>query len=201
MVGACVSKVGRTENYWGVKLARRAPSVQSLVVELKAEMRDLQEVRGKLIRCGAEKIGVFHQVDTYYGVPKGRLKLREETDHANRCKLIYYEREDIAGPKKSSVFILAIPQPQVLKPILQRIIKVKAVVEKMREIYLLEEVQIHLDTVRGLGCFVEFERLTSQDLSRQEKDTVTLEKLRKQLNISPQRLIKLSYSDLMCDRI
>ena len=53
------------------------PSIQRTLIELKAKALDLRAVRDKLIQCKAKQIGVFHQVDTYYHVPKGRLKLRE----------------------------------------------------------------------------------------------------------------------------
>ncbi len=165
------------------------------MVELKAKVDDLGVVRNKLVRRGAKHVGVFHQVDTYYDVPEGRLKLREMEGKVD-AELIYYEREDVAEPKRSSVFILTIPQPRTFKQILGRIMRVKVVVDKVREIYFYEGVQVHLDTVKGLGLFVEFERITSPDAEQQKKDQGKLEKLREQLGISPQRLERLSYSDL-----
>ncbi len=165
------------------------------MVELKAKVDDLGVVRNKLVQRGAEQVGVFHQVDTYYNVPEGRLKLREVKGKMD-AELIYYERENIAEPKRSSVFILTIPQPHIFKKILGRTMKAKAVVDKVREIYLHEGVQVHLDTVKGLGFFVEFERITSPDAEQQKKDQSKLEKLKEQLGISPQRLERLSYSDL-----
>ncbi len=127
----------------------------------------------------------------------GRLKLREvkgETD----AKLIYYERENIAKPKRSSVFILTIPRaPRTIKQILEHIIKTKAVLEKVREIYFYKGTQIHLDTVKRLGSFIEFEHTSSQDSEKQKADVLKLEKLMKQLDIGAQRLERLSYSDLI----
>jgi len=166
------------------------------MVELKAKVDDLETIRDNLIQYNAKKVGIFHQVDTYYEVPKDRLKLREVEGKAN-AELIYYERENVAESKRSSVFILAIPQPQLFKQILERIIKIKALVDKVREIYFYEGIQIHLDTVKSLGSFIEFERITSQDSEQQKKDLSKLEKLRERLNISPQSLEKRSYSDLI----
>lgn len=169
---------------------------QHAMVELKAKVDDLTTVRNKLVRYGAEQVGVFHQIDTYYEVPKGRLKQREVEGKID-TELIYYERENVAEPKRSSVFILTIPQPQVFKQILERIMKIKVVVDKVREIYFYEGIQIHLDMVKGLGSFIEFEHITSQDSEQQKKDLSKLEKLREKLNISPQSLERLSYSDLI----
>lgn len=166
------------------------------MIELKAKVSDLAIVRDKLVQYGAEQVGVFHQIDTYYKVPNGRLKLREVEDETD-AELIYYERKNAAEPKRSSVFILTIPQPQIFKQILERIISVKVMVDKVREIYVCEGIQIHLDTVKGLGSFIEFECITSEDSEQQKKDLLKLKKLREQLNIGSKSLEKLSYSDLI----
>jgi adenylate cyclase class 2 len=170
--------------------------IQHAMVELKAKVEDLSSIRSMLIQSRSEKVGVFHQVDTYYEVPKGRFKLRE-VEGGTQAELIYYEREDVATPKRSSVFILSMPNPQTLKLFLEQILKVKAVVDKVREIYVYEGVQVHLDTVKGLGYFVEFECITSQNAEQQEKDIARLDRLRAQLGISSKSLKRLSYSDLI----
>ena len=170
-------------------------SVEHKMVDLKARVPDLRVVREKLEELEAQPVGTFHQVDTYYEVPKGRFKLREVEGRA-QAELIYYEREDVAKPKRSSVFILSMPNPQRLKLFLEQILKVKSVVDKVREIYIHEGVQIHLDTVKNLGHFVEFECITSQNAEQQKKDMAKLERLRAQLGISPESLKRFSYSDL-----
>ncbi len=111
-------------------------------------------------------------------------------------ELIYYERENTAKPKTSSVFVLTIPKPQFFKHILERIMRIKDVVDKKREIYFYKGIQIHLDMVKGLGFFIEFERITSRNSEQQKRDLLKLEKLREQLKISNKRLERLSYSDL-----
>lgn len=174
----------------------KSSRVQRAMIELKAKVDDLATIRDKLIQYGVKHVGAFRQIDTYYKVPKGRLKLRE-LEGEKDAELIFYERKNVAEPKKSSVFILTIPQPQIFKQILKRIIKTKAVVDKMREIYFYEDTQVHLDTVEGLGSFIEFERITSGDPEQQKKDLLKLKKLREQLNINYQQLEKLSYSDLI----
>jgi adenylate cyclase class 2 len=170
-------------------------NVQHSLVELKAKADDLAALREKLISLGARGVGALHQVDTYYCVPEGRLKLRE-VDGRPEAELIYYEREDIAGPKRSTVFLLSVPRPQTLKQILKRILSVKTVIDKVREIYLCEGIQVHLDAVKGLGSFIEFECLTTQERGQQQRDLAKLEKFRQQLNIGSESLEKLSYSDL-----
>jgi predicted adenylyl cyclase CyaB len=177
-------------------MSSKSPKTQHTMVELKAKVDDLATFRNRLIQFGAEQVGVFRQIDTYYDVPKGRLKLRE-VEGKTDAELIYYERENVAEPKRSTVFILAIPKPQVFKQILERILKIKTVVDKVREIYLYEDIQVHLDIVEGLGSFIEFERITSKNLEQQKEDMLKLEKLKEKLNIRPENLERLSYSDLI----
>jgi adenylate cyclase class 2 len=179
-----------------INLTSKSLNVQRVIVELKAKVNDLEKIRNKLVKSGAEYLGTFHQIDTYYNVPKDRLKLRELENDVD-AELIYYERENVAEPKKSSVFILAIPQSKAFKQILERIANIRVVVEKVREIFIYEGVQIHLDKVKGLGSFIELEYLTSESPEQQKKDLARLNKLRHQLKINAGSLERFSYSDLI----
>jgi len=165
-------------------------------VELKAKIEDLDIVRDKLTSLGAQYIGTFRQIDVYFDVPEGRLKLREVEDD-NKVELIYYQRENIAEPKKSDVFILKIQEPAFLKTILGRLLKIIATVEKVREIYRYQGTQIHLDRVKNLGTFLEFERETSAGAQAIRNNRQVLGKLMEKLGISSESLEELSYSDLI----
>jgi adenylate cyclase class 2 len=166
------------------------------MVELKARVGDHDFLRQSLSALGAEHVGNFRQTDSYFKVPEGRLKLREVED-ADVAELIYYEREDIAGPKSDDAFLLRVQEPEELKKILKKILVPLIVVEKVREIYRYDETQIHLDTVKNLGKFVEFERQTSDDPKRIKKDRQSLHELMEKLQVDPNSLESLSYSDLV----
>ena len=88
------------------------------LVELKAKVADLGIIRTKINQLEVQSVGVFHQKDVYYEVPEGRLKFRE-VEGSNVAELIYYEREDIAGPKRSVVTILRIPKNGDFRKILE----------------------------------------------------------------------------------
>jgi predicted adenylyl cyclase CyaB len=193
---AAVNRLQLTDVQLEKMMVSRSPKAQHAMVELKARVADLPAVRAKLVRLKAKRAGIFHQIDAYYKVPKGRLKLREVEGESD-ADLIYYDRENVARPKRSSVFILKIPNPQTFKQILRRIVETRAVVDKVREIYSHEGIQIHLDVVKGLGSFVEFELVTSEDGEQQEDDLARLETLREQLGISSESLERYSYSDLV----
>lgn len=177
--------------------------VEHELVELKAKVNDLAVVRRRLTSLGAQRIGTFRQIDVYFDVPEGRLKLRE-VEGSDEAELVYYEREDIAGPKRSNVFILRIQGPEVFKNLLQNLLKTSAIVEKVREVYRCQGtqvvskyryIQIHLDNVKNLGTFVEFEMKTSRPTETTDKQI--LEELMKKLGIKRNQLEKHSYSDLL----
>ncbi len=171
-------------------------SFKHKMIELKARVGDQDFLRKKLSALGAQYVGAFRQTDLYFKVPEGRLKLREVEDDRT-AELIYYERENIPGPKRDTAFIIKIKEPEDLKKILKKILTPLTVIEKVREIYQYQGTQIHLDTVKKLGKFVEFERKTSDDPKVVEKDRQLLEKLMIKLEIDPSNLEILSYSDLL----
>jgi adenylate cyclase class 2 len=166
------------------------------MIELKVRVDDHDFLRKKLSALGAEYVGTFQQTDVYFKVPEGRLKLREVKDNRT-AELIYYERENIAGPKRDDAFILRVQEPEDLKKILKKILTPLTMIEKVREIYRYHRTQIHLDTVKKLGKFIEFERQTSENPKMVKKDQLILEKLMEKLEIEQSDLETLSYSDLI----
>ena len=178
------------------KKVSKVSEAEHQLIELKARVRDLDSLREKLIGLKAEPVGTFRQVDTYFEIPRGRLKLRE-VEGSDRVMLVYYEREDIPGPKRSNVFVLEIRRPAAFKRLLRKALKARAVVDKVREIYRYEGTQIHLDTVKNLGTFIEFERETAPDLLAVKRGQETLEKLMENLGVGRENLEELSYGDLV----
>ena len=162
------------------------------LVEIKAKVEDLAQVRERLRELGARHLGTFRQIDTYFEVPEGRLKLRE-TSGERLAELVYYEREDVPGPKKSNVYIVRLEKPRAFKEVLCKVLRMKVVVKKIREVYIYRGTRIHLDRVEGLGAFIEFEKKTLDV----EGDREFLKELMSELALDPSSLISLSYSDLL----
>jgi predicted adenylyl cyclase CyaB len=169
---------------------------ETTIVELKAKVDSLESFRKKLESLKAEYVGVFRQTDTYYEVPQGRLKLRE-TEGESGAQLVYYERPDVEGPKQSQVFLIELSKPQFTKQFLSNVLRTKTVVDKQRAIYRVEGTQVHLDKVKNLGTYAEFERPTENTPEATRKAYKTLEKLMQALDIKPETLQKGSYSDLI----
>jgi adenylate cyclase, class 2 len=127
-------------------------------VEIKARCDDPGRVRKILAANGAVFKGVDRQIDTYFNVGRGRLKLRR--GNIENC-LVFYEREDRKGPKRSKIdlFPADARTAALLLPVLTAALGVKRIVEKRREIGFIDNVKFHLDRVKGLGAFVEFEAM------------------------------------------
>ncbi len=163
-------------------------------IEIKACYPDLPKAHSIAEKIGATFEGVLLQTDTYFNVANGRLKLREI--NSKDGELIYYERPNQAGPKSSNYEICSIQDPAQLKATLALALGVLVVVEKKRDLYLYEEVRIHLDSVASLGAFLEFEGVVEKAISRdvaQQK----VEWLLTQFQIAPGDLIESSYSDMI----
>ena len=129
-----------------------------LNVEIKARCSDTETFEKTLWSLGADFHGVDHQVDTYFRVSHGRLKLREgNIENA----LIHYAREDDSGaPKKSHVTLYQLGErASELKNILSNSIGILVVVDKHRKIFFIDNVKFHIDTVEHLGTFVEIEAM------------------------------------------
>jgi predicted adenylyl cyclase CyaB len=163
-------------------------------IEIKAKTTDQEKIRKILKSNNADFKGVDHQVDTYFKVGSGRLKLREGNIENN---LIHYERENKSGPKKSLVILYKYSPNQNLKEILTKSLGVLAVVDKQREIYFINNVKFHLDRVVGLGTFVEIEAIDKDGSMENEKLLEQCNHYINLLNISQKDLVEKSYSDLM----
>lgn len=165
-------------------------------VEFKARCKNLGRVREILAQENAEYKGRDHQVDVYFNVLNGRLKLRKG-DIEN--SLIGYEREDYAGAKQSKVHLFKIELNTPLEEILTTTLGVKVVVDKQRDIYFIENVKFHFDEVQGLGSFVEVEAIDLAGNIGREKLQQQCDKYLKMLNIKKEDLIAKSYSDLLSE--
>ena len=125
-------------------------------IEIKAKINNPDRIQGVLRSHKADFKGTDHQIDTYFKVSTGRLKLRE--GNIENC-LIYYQRVDQAGPKQSDVILYKTGLNSPLKQILTQSLGELAVVDKEREIYFIDNVKFHIDRVNGLGLFMEIEAI------------------------------------------
>ena len=162
-------------------------------LELKARYEALG--RARVQSSGAGRVGSFRQGDTYFALGDRRLKLRA-VEGTRDGQLVYYERPDESGVKESLVLLADLPDAAAVLDILRRTFPVKAEVRKTREIYRLEGVQVHLDSVEGLGRFIEFEKIVSGE-AESAAGRAQLDSLVRYFQIDPEDLMASSYSDLL----
>jgi predicted adenylyl cyclase CyaB len=165
-------------------------------VEIKAKYLNLDKARNILKSKNADYHGLDHQVDTYFRVKYGRLKLREGNIENF---LIYYEREDKETPKQSKVLLYKTNPNSNLKDILTKSLGILVKVKKEREIYYIDNIKFHLDIVENLGTFIEIEAINKDNLIDEKKLLEQCKYYLEILEISPDNLVSKSYSDLMLE--
>ncbi|WP_052596343.1 class IV adenylate cyclase [Aureispira sp. CCB-QB1] len=167
-------------------------------VEIKARCANIAALRKILEEYDADYKGEDHQIDTYFEVPQGRLKLREGTiENA----LIHYNRGNQAAPKVSSITYYKPNESAALKATLEAALGIKVVVDKKRQIFFIDTVKFHLDRVEGLGTFVEIEAIDEDGSIGQTKLQEQCHAYMNILNIKKDDLLAVSYSDMLLDLI
>ena len=180
----------RPTSGWAVFLYLHYMSI--LNIEFKASTNNLAALETLLLQHNPLFIGEDHQVDTYFNVATGRLKLREgNIENA----LIHYEREDTAGAKSSHVLLYQHQPDKTLKEILTKSLGIKAVVDKKRNIYFINNVKFHFDVVNGLGEFIEVEAIDADGSIGKEKLQQQCDHYAAFFEIRPKDFIAVSYSD------
>lgn len=173
--------------------------MKHLNVEMKARCSEVGHIRQMLHELGADFVGTDRQTDTYFHLPSGRLKLREGNIERS---LIFYQRDDVAGVKKSEV---ALYHPQgdtaPLGQLLQLALGIKVRVDKKREIYFIGNVKFHLDEVEGLGSFVEIEAIDRDGSLGEAKLHDQCNHYLKLFRIGAGDLLAGSYSDLLAPEV
>lgn len=165
-----------------------------LNIEFKASAKDITALEIILQQHNPRFIGEDHQVDTYFNVRAGRLKLREgNIENA----LIHYEREDFAGAKSSHVLLYQHQPDKTLKDILIKTLGIKAVVDKRRKIYFIGNVKFHFDTVQELGTFVEVEAIDKDGTIGREKLQAQCDEYAALFGIAAEDFCSVSYSDMI----
>ncbi len=168
------------------------------IIEIKARSNQQERIREILRNKKALEKGIDHQVDTYFKVNEGRLKLREGNIENH---LIHYHRNNQAGPKLSQVTLYPSQPASNLKKILTDSLGILTVVDKKREIYFIDNVKFHIDIVKDLGTFIEIEAID-------DSNEVPFERLQEQceyylqlFDVREENLVSVSYSDLLLNKV
>jgi predicted adenylyl cyclase CyaB len=165
------------------------------LIEIKARCSNPSKVRQLLLQQpNIQFIGVDAQVDTYFKIPSGRLKLREGNIENS---LIYYDRENKKDAKKSDVTLYKPTEVVSLKAVLLAALPTLIVVKKKREIYFIDHIKFHIDTLTTLGSFIEIEVIDAtddMDITKMKKQCQWYMEL---FDVQQEDLMENSYSDML----
>lgn len=163
-------------------------------IEIKARLRNAPDLLRRAADLSDTPVQVIPQEDTFFNIPQGRLKLRQLAP--NLGQLIYYERNDTAGPKKSHYLIAETADPAALKTTLAAALGIRGVIRKTRRLFLAGQTRIHVDEVEGLGQFMELEVVLRPGQSESDGQAIANDLMEK-LGVEPADLLEGAYMDLM----
>jgi len=169
--------------------------MEHINIEIKARCSNSAKIRSILKNKDARFMGSDHQIDTYFKSTNGRLKLRQGTIENN---LIHYNRSDQKGPKQSEVSLYPVVEDSdSLRQLLAKAVGILKVVDKRREIYFIDNVKFHIDTVNDLGNFVEIEAIDTEGHKNVDQLRKQCAYYLKLFQIEKADLLTGSYSDMV----
>lgn len=165
----------------------------ALNLELKIKIDSRKYLLEKIKSSKARYIKTINQKDVYYKIRKGLLKLRIENGTYTLIKYLRDER----GKRWSNYHLLTLigENPENY---LKDIFKIDIVVEKKRELYMYKNTRIHLDSVKGLGNFLELESVVINNKKESEKEFNEAVKF---LDLDLTKQIKTSYKILLNQKL
>lgn len=169
--------------------------MEANIFEIKCPIDNPEQKHHILMNLNAQFIGTDHQIDTYFQVSEGRLKLRQGTiEHT----LIRYHRPETKDLKNSKVLFekFESARPGLLN-ILTDTLGIWKIVDKHRRIYFIDNVKFHIDKVTGLGDFMEIEAIDTEGSRTSEQLAEQCRKYIQLLGLDERLFIDQSYSDMV----
>ena len=162
-------------------------------IEIKAVLRDRSKVESRLSALGARRLWTHRQRDTFFDVPSGWLKIREV--EGKPPEVISYVRSTTSGaPRASNYDVLLVEEAEPWKRLLGRVLSAGGAVEKERTLWIYEHTRVHLDSVGGLGEFIELETVVDGITQRQAAEET--QRVVAALGVESKDLISVPYKEL-----
>jgi predicted adenylyl cyclase CyaB len=162
-------------------------------LEAKFRLDDLRRAESRATALGYTRRAILNQRDTFFRVPNGKLKMREENGAA---ALIFYRRIDSGPLMLSNYEIAPVTDPATTRHILDAALGTLATVEKVRILLTRNNIRLHLDRVASLGDFGEIEAVIP-DRDDPELSRAAVDELLAALGIAPAGLIDVSYFEML----
>jgi len=180
-------------------------------VEVKARVESREELARKIERIGGKFVREVVQEDLYFTHPCRDLKERDEALRLRRggknYTLTFKGRRVGKGAKMREELEVRVGDFDETATLLERLGFEKAfIIKKRRKEFVLDGVTIALDSVEGLGEFVEIEVMTTAGegrrggLQRMESFKNRLFSMADRLGIPRERLTTESYLELLASK-
>ncbi len=161
-------------------------------VEAKFPLPDLAAAYQRAVALGFEYVGTLIQHDSFFVVPNGKLKLREQPGGA---WLIHYRRHHEKGFELSNYEIVAVSEPLKLRELLTAALGLLAEVRKRRTLLRRGNLRLHLDEVDNHGAFGEIEAVLNEG-EAPANSRLEVTEILAALQIPSDQLIDVSYFEL-----
>ncbi|NPV11502.1 MAG: class IV adenylate cyclase [Ignavibacteria bacterium] len=165
-------------------------------LEIKVPVKNLKSLIDIIEKEGAKKIYSARQVDVYYKLNNGRLKIRNSSGNGEKS-IIFYKRIEDGSERWSDFEVIKVDNPETWIKFFDKFLERLVVVDKHRTLYHLFNTRIHFDKVRGLGNFIELETKVVRNKNQAKKE---FQKLIELLKLNPEKQILNSYSDLILNK-
>ncbi|XP_034948593.1 uncharacterized protein [Chelonus insularis] len=159
-------------------------------IEIKAILRDADSVKINAKKLSGCEPTVLKQVDTFYFVPNGYLKLR------------VLSRPKDEGPKLSNYTKISFTDKSALEAIDKILTDANGrvgVVEKTRLLYLVGQSRIHIDNVLNLGNYMEIEVVLEDHQDTKVGEEIANDLMSK-LGINKDDLLANAYIDMLLQK-
>ncbi|MFG0275325.1 MAG: class IV adenylate cyclase [Phycisphaerales bacterium] len=171
-----------------------APDLPRANIECKLRLRDPDGARRVARGLGAAHAGLLEQEAVFYAHPDLRLKRRATVGRP--AEWILYSRSDDATARASRYELLTDTEAQTRFDGLGPPI---GTVRKRRELWLLDNVRIHIDHVDGLGDFLELEAVVGEG-HPPENCRASVDRLLAALAPVLGEIVPVAYADLLAAR-
>lgn len=163
-------------------------------IEIKARLHDRDAMLRRIATLTADPPVVLEQEDTFFPALHGRLKLRVTPDGGG--ELIAYDRPDTAGSRESRYQLARVPDATMLRTVLGEALGTLQTVTKTRLLFHVGQTRVHVDTVAGLGDFLELEVVLRPGQPSGEGHAIAA-KLMESLGVQPADLLDRAYADML----
>lgn len=160
-------------------------------LEIKVPVKSLSNLIKIVEREGGKKIYSSRQIDVYYKLENGRLKVRNSSGEKS---VIFYRRIEDGSERWSDFEVIPVTNPNDWIKFFDNFLERLVVVDKHRTLYHLKNTRIHFDRIKGLGNFVELETKVINGKVKARKEFLWIMNL---LKLNPDNQILKSYSDLI----